>query len=86
MTLPYCEYIVITKYCTYKKTQLISLYLKVVYFVHFLCQCTQFYFTNQMHNIHYILILKAYLRHVSVQVYHLQGEQNIKLNVLLTVE
>jgi hypothetical protein len=31
--------------------------------------------TNQRHNINYILILKIYLRHVSVKVYHLQGAQ-----------
>ena len=35
-----------------------------------------FYFTNQIHNINYIEILKAYLRHVSVQVYRLQADQN----------
>jgi hypothetical protein len=39
-------------------------------------QRPQFSFTNQMANINYIWILKAYLRHVSVQVFHLQGEQN----------
>ena len=29
-----------------------------------------------MRNINYLLILKVYLRHVAVQVQHLQGEQN----------
>ena len=36
------------------------------------------YFPNQMHNVHYTQILKAYLRHVSVQVCHFQGEQSAR--------
>ena len=31
------------------------------------------YTTNQMHNVNYIKTLKRYLRHVSVQECHLQG-------------
>ena len=36
----------------------------------------QFSFTNQMSNINYIRILKAYLRLVSVHAFRLQREQN----------
>ena len=35
-----------------------------------------FYFTNKTHNINYIWTLKAYLPHVSGQVYQLQGDTN----------
>ena len=34
------------------------------------------YCTNQMYNVNYIHILKAYLRHVSIQMYYVLGEPN----------
>ena len=59
-------------YCAY----LMCNYFNFVHTLHCLGYCTQFYCSNQMQNINYVYILKAYLRHVSGQVYHLQGEQN----------
>ena len=52
--------------------------LKHVHFLHFLHQCTPSHFTNQLQSVNCIYILRVYeyLRHVAVQVCHLQGEQN----------
>jgi hypothetical protein len=36
---------------------------------------TQLYFNGQMHYINYLKIMKVHLQHVSVQVFHPQGEE-----------
>jgi len=42
------------------------------------------HFTNQMRNTNYLQLLKEYFRHVSAQVYVLQGEQNVNYMLLFT--
>ena len=48
--------------------------------MHFLDQFTQFIVPKKKHSINYIQILKLYLQHFSVQVYHFQGAQNASFN------
>jgi hypothetical protein len=44
------------------------------------------YFNRQMHGINYIQILKACLRHVFVQVYHLQGKKIVSFENQFLIE